>query len=121
MTECGQHLEALALIQGRRGNDLAVLLNLFDETLPLLEAADREVVILVSDGTHKIGLVVDHASEMRDLAPQPLDEFSGGCPLHLAGDLVEGIGVQGGRVTVVIEGSRLFGAAHAEPKARVAS
>ena len=91
------------------GKDLAVLLKLFDETIPLLEAADREIVILISDGTRKIGLVVDHASEMRDFAPQPLDELSGDCSLHLAGDWVEGIGVQGERVTVVVEGSRLFG------------
>jgi len=109
MTECGQHQEALALIQDRRGKDLAVLLKLFDETLPLLEAADREIVILVSDGTRKIGLVVDHASEMRDIEPQPLDELASDHPLHLAGDLLEGIGVQGERVTVVIEGERLFG------------
>jgi chemotaxis signal transduction protein len=108
MVDKGMHSEAARVIDQAREQDLAVLLQLFDETLPLLVAMEREVVILVSHGARQWGLVVDDAREIHRFEPQDIDELPHTSPLRSVGDWVKGVGLKGDQITVLLECSRLL-------------
>jgi chemotaxis signal transduction protein len=108
LVDAGQQNQATALIQEQRKKEFVQLIELFDETVPLLEADDREIVMLLSDGSHQVGVIVDKANEMREINPQSPGALLDYLPAEAERSLFEGIGLQGQKSIVVLAGDRLL-------------
>ena len=108
LVEHEQRTDAISLIESARKNELSLLVRLFDETIPVLAAAEREIVILVSDGARRMGLIVDDAKEMHEFKPDEIGELPTDSPLRSAGDWVKGTGLNGDRVTVLLECTQML-------------
>jgi chemotaxis signal transduction protein len=106
--EQGRRQAALAMIEGARDKDLSALLRLFDEVLPMLGAQAREVLIVVSNGTREIGLIVDDVCEMREFDLKQMQELPADSLLRSQSEWVRGFGVNGDRVTVFLDCDKLL-------------
>jgi chemotaxis signal transduction protein len=108
LVEQGRQPEALAMIEDARAKDLSSLLKLFDETSPMIASLARELVVIVSNGTRQMGLIVDDVNDMREFDSLQIQEFPADSPLRSAGDWVHGLGVNGDRVAVFLDCARIL-------------
>lgn len=67
LVDMGEHGRATAMIRDAWNNELATMLGIFDETLPMIRCLSKEIVLLASDGSCSMGLIVDDVTETCDL------------------------------------------------------
>ncbi len=96
----GQRDAGLRLIEEARGNDLARLLALFDETMPLIAAAQKEVAILF-EGSARRGIIVDDVLGVVTVLPADIQSLDGTELPGRIGDVAVGI-VPGDASTVFL-------------------
>jgi purine-binding chemotaxis protein CheW len=107
LTSQGQQAEAFALIERTRDGALSALVRLFDETEQLLVGTEKEVVIVLSNGARRVGLVVDEVKGIRGGEPESFDEKVYGAR-HVRHGWMKGLGViESSRIGVFLDGTLL--------------
>jgi purine-binding chemotaxis protein CheW len=110
LVAAGREGEAMALIERASERELARLLELFDETTPLLHKLAREVVVIVTRGTHTVGLVVEDVCDLLTLSEADLEEIerSAADLTPLGSALLFGVRHLAGEAVMLLSAERIF-------------
>ena len=77
----GHFDEAFAILENKRNNELATMINLFEESRRLLKEARRELVIVVRNGVKNFALSVDAVQSVENIPQETIEPV----PASLAG------------------------------------
>lgn len=105
MARGGERERALALIDHVRDAELAVMLRLFDETMPLVAGSLREVLAICATGGRPFGLIADDACGVDVVDPS--QTLAGAEGLFDAAAWLAGVVRVGGRTTALLDPDRL--------------
>ncbi len=104
----GQAEEAMRLIDETARGDLAVIIDLFDRTTPLLRAIARETVIVAGYEGTEIGLIVDAVYEVSHVTDDQIQPCDNGAVSGKVQNMLTGIGKLGTNMAMMFDGQRLF-------------
>ena len=104
----GRSDEALALIDRTWHVDLAVMVNLFDQTAPMFWSLIKEVVVVLAQGTNQIGVVVDAVTEVGELDPRHIEPLTANSLAGSGRDLFLGVAKVRNSLALMFDGEKLF-------------
>ena len=93
------HVQGLVNLRGTIVTVLDLAARLEPDAPPLDEASAARSIILVEHGSRVVGAAVDEVMDVQEIAPEPVEEASGGA----RGGLVRGLGHLAGEVVVLLD------------------
>lgn len=93
------HVQGLVNLRGTIVTVLDLAARLEPDAAPIGEGHDGRSIILVEHGSRVVGAAVDEVMDVREIAPEPVEEVTAGA----RGGLVRGLGHLEGDVVVLLD------------------
>ncbi|RJO67975.1 MAG: hypothetical protein C4523_08015 [Myxococcales bacterium] len=104
----GHRQEALDMIARAWDTDLHMLIDLFDQTLPMFEATVKEIVLVAKLHGATFGAIVDAVTEVCDIHPEKIQTMDAVPMPEETRELISGIGRTDQGLKTLLDGERLF-------------